>query len=381
MGPTPAVHEGSTETARSTDRVAAPGLVSPEAALLDSVVALSASFDMRTVLSKLLTSALHVTGAEFGELAITGPDGEVLELVTGEQTKARAAVTSPAFFLEVPVRVRGTLVGTIELARRTPFTDQEHALVEGLGNAAGFAIDNARSQQHNERRRQWLESSAWLSEALRPPIDVDVALGRIMAVARSISGAAATAFMQWPRGASPAVVRTDGVPREAVDGLLRAPAWLTSQPSDRVDILRIGPGERRAVVLPLRSHVAVPTALVAFFDGSDQLPDPDQGALLESLADHAALALDRVQAVADRADLLTVSERDRASRELHDVVMQRLFATGLQLQGMRASVDDPETLRRIDGAIDGLDSTIRDIRSVIFESGRAAERTDLSPTG
>ena len=61
-----------------------------------------------------------------------------------------------------------------------------------------------------------------------------------------------------------------------------------------------------------------------------------------------------------------VADRDRIARDLHDVVIQRLFATGLQLQGARAMAD-PAVRERMDQAVRDLDTTIRDIRGTIFE--------------
>ena len=240
----------------------------PEETLLDSVVAISSNLDVRTVLARLLASAFRVTTAEFGELVINEAGGDMVEVITDTRSRPRSELGDDASFIQLPVRLRGTIVGRMELARRAPFTDQQRVLVEGLASAAGFAIDNARSYAHNERRRQWLEASAWLSEALRPPIDVDVALRRITAVAKSISGAVATAFIQWPQDCSPVVFRTDDDGSEALDGLLESLTSSAVVPTERYDILQIGVGDCRAVVLPLRAHVAAPTALVAVFDGA-----------------------------------------------------------------------------------------------------------------
>jgi signal transduction histidine kinase len=75
-----------------------------------------------------------------------------------------------------------------------------------------------------------------------------------------------------------------------------------------------------------------------------------------------------------------VSDRDRIARDLHDLVIQRLFATGLQLQGLRLMAGDNEVGTRIDKAVDDLDLTIKDIRSTIFELQNRAPgslRSDL----
>jgi signal transduction histidine kinase len=122
-----------------------------------------------------------------------------------------------------------------------------------------------------------------------------------------------------------------------------------------------------ALVIPLRAHLARAGALVALFD---PLPTPlgvEERELLASFADQAGLALDRAQAVVDRGELAVISDRERIARDLHDVVIQRLFATGLQLQGVVSLVGDPAIGARLERAVDDLDLTIKAIRGTIFE--------------
>jgi PAS domain S-box-containing protein len=64
--------------------------------------------------------------------------------------------------------------------------------------------------------------------------------------------------------------------------------------------------------------------------------------------------------------LALVDDRERIARDLHDTVIQRLFAVGLSLQGALAGVSDPKTIDRLETAIDEIDGTIRDIRTSIF---------------
>ena len=79
------------------------------------------------------------------------------------------------------------------------------------------------------------------------------------------------------------------------------------------------------------------------------------------------------------------ADRERIARDLHDTVIQRLFASGLQLQAVMARVE-PDVRDRIDGVVDGLDETIRELRTAIFalqasnahgESGLRGELLDL----
>ncbi len=365
------------------------------AALLDTIVAISSSLDVRRALERLVAAAREVAGAHDVMLVVTDDYGHVTDVFTNRRgvvrpdrgldaqgnTSVRLSDRTEdwpegAAALCLPVLLRGVTLGAIHLNREADqpaFTGAELRAVEALANAAGFLIDNARTQSRNEVRRRWLETSAWLSEALRPPIDAQLALGRITEVGRSIGGANATAFVQWPSDTNPIVTAADGAERDALDLLneLVTSPRLLSAPDD---VLEFRVGDRRALVFPLGAQVAVPAALVVLFEAANQLPGVEERGALESLAAQASLTLDRVQAVADRTDLRDVAYRDRESRELLDVVIQRMFATGLQLQGVRAGVEDLATAERLDLAIEDIDVTIRHIREALVA-------TDVAPSG
>jgi signal transduction histidine kinase len=103
--------------------------------------------------------------------------------------------------------------------------------------------------------------------------------------------------------------------------------------------------------------------------------------LVRMFANQATLALDRAQAQRDRSVLAVLEDRDRIARDLHDLVIQRLFATGLQLQGMHRMVR-PEVQERISRAVEDIDATIRDLRAAIFElhqqpRSRSSLRADI----
>jgi len=401
------------ETREDTEREAGD-LSGPARALLDAVVAISSDLDLHSVLLRIVVSACELTGARYGALGVIGADGNLDDFVThgideelhrsiGDLPRGRGIlrllIDEPlplrlddlrqhprsygfpphhppmSTFLGVPVRIRGTVFGNLYLTDKEgggQFTPQDETLVLALASAAGFVIDNARAYLLSERRRQWLEASAELTEALQPPISIDRALEKFTNAARSLSGAVATAVVQFPE--SGAVLATsDGRAVDRLPVLMRDLAGLFAQDrhgdrgerNERIESLRTG--ELEAVVVPLRAHFSEASALVALFDEGHRTADIEERELLGSFADQAALALDRAQAVADREELAVVSDRDRIARDLHDLVIQRLFATGLQLQGMRAKVVNPDVGERLEKAVDDLDQTIRDIRTTIFE--------------
>lgn len=407
MRHTDPVSEMGSGAAQGTDELSAPA-----EALLDAVVAIASDLDLHSVLSRIVVSACELTGARYGALGVIGADGNlddfiihgiddelrrkigdlphgrgILKLLIDEPTPLRLddlrehprSFGFPEHhppmrtFLGVPVRIRGTVFGNLYLTEKDgggSFTAQDERLVLALASAAGFVIDNARAYMLSERRRQWLEASADLTEALQPPISMDRALRRFTTAARSLSGAAATAVVRFQESGAPALETSDGA---AVGRLVEVLPQIVEQLDQaehggRDDQIGSLHGEGfEVVVVPLRAHFAASGALVAFFDDVHRVVDVEERELLGSFADQAGLALDRAQAIEDREELAVVSDRDRIARDLHDVVIQRLFATGLQLQGMRAIVVNPEVGERLEKAVDDLDQTIRDIRTTIFE--------------
>jgi signal transduction histidine kinase len=134
-------------------------------------------------------------------------------------------------------------------------------------------------------------------------------------------------------------------------------------------------------VIPLRAHLAAPGVLVALFDKAHRAGEYEERELLMSFADQAALALDRAQALEDRAELAVISDRDRIARDLHDLVIQRLFAVGLSVQGAARDAVKPLVSQRLERVVDDLDETIKDIRRTIYQlhasPGQSGLRSDL----
>ncbi len=384
----------------------------PTSVLLDAVVAMSTDLDLRRVLGRIVASATKLTGARFGALGVIGRDKTLVEFITDGLTDAereaigeaphgrgilgllikhpeplrladlRAHPESFGFpanhppmvsFLGVPVRIRGASFGNLYLTEKigltdsdepAQFTDDDLHLVESLATAAGFVIENARDYGLSERRRRWLEASARVSDALQPPIDRDRAFRQITAAARAVSGARAIAVVQpdalVPIGSIAVDPEAPAAVQEVLASLVGRCATLDE------DVVELEAFGYLATLIPLRVQIAEHGVLVALFDPGYRPAESEERELLVSFADQAGLALDRVQGLADRAAMSLVSERERIARDLHDVVIQRLFATGLQLQGAAALTHEVEVQRRLDLAVDALDTTISEIRRSIF---------------
>jgi signal transduction histidine kinase len=249
----------------------------------------------------------------------------------------------------VPVRCQGRDFGLLYLTGRS-LTEEDGSLVHGLADAAGLMIGHLRAYSVSERRRRWLEAADDVCHLLADPVPVSRALEQVARRARSAAGARAAAVVALPADGSPVVRTYDGPPGLVADAdLVRA---------------ALGPGDREVVGVGLEARLDEPVALVLVLaPGDDTELERD---LLAAFADRAGLALDRARAGRDREELAVVSERERIARELHDTVIQWLFAAGLQLQTLREA--PPDLVQEgVDVAVEALDAVIREIRGTVLE--------------
>ena len=253
-------------------------------------------------------------------------------------------------FLGVPVRIRGTVFGNLYLTEKAgggPFTEQDEQLVEALASTAGL--------RDRERPRLRPQRAA-------PAVARGVGrAGRAAAATGRARPRAAADHHRRPARCSRARRSRPGrrLGPDAGHGSASSPdpwtpALVAAALADARGERRAGTGssgrtssvdDPAAVVIPLRAHLAPAAPLVALFDPGPGPLDVEERELLASFADQAALALDRAQALADREELAVISDRERIARDLHDVVIQRLFATGLQLQGVASMAGEPAIAR------------------------------------
>jgi len=391
-----------------TDESPSPALSESTQALLDAVAAISSDLDLHSVLSRIVEAATRLTDAKYGALGVIGQESALVEFVTTGVTEAeRAAIGDPPHgrgilgllirhpepirlddltqhpdatgfppnhppmnsFLGVPVRIRGTVFGNLYLTEKAAgrsFTADDQQLVEALADTAGFVIDNARAYGLSERRRQWLEAAAELDHALQPPVESQRAMREIARAVRTVARSVAVGVAIRGSTDAPVVITTrpgeQEAATEAVDEILADPAILAATDGVETTLEHYD-----VFAVPVRTHLVGAGLLVALFPlGTRPLPVEDRE-LLGSFAEHAALSLDRAQGVQDRSELAVTSDRERIARDLHDVVIQRLFATGLQLQRAEVTAKIPEVAEIVRKAVDSLDATIKDIRGTIFE--------------
>ena len=381
-------------------------------ALLDAVVAISSDLDLHSMLDRTVVSACRITGARYGALGVVGDAGGLVDFVTcGLTDEEHAAIgdlplgqgilgllvrhphplrlerlqshpdsfgfppSHPRMesFLGVPVRIRGTVFGNLDLTEKSGgavCSEEDERLVVALASAAGVVIENARAFAQSELRRQWLEASAQIVDSLQPPVRVDVAMARIAAGARR--GTAASVVQDG--GHSPRVSAADGDLQGLLPGLVTSLAEHLSRVEHDTGLLVVPRAQLgSAVMVPLRARLAAGGVLLVVLDAGLPALAGEEATLLASFADQAALALDRAQAMSEREALMLVADRDRIARDLHDLVIKRLFATGLHLRGARRMAVSDEVRDRLDRAVEDLDVRIKNIRSTIFELGPARD--------
>jgi signal transduction histidine kinase len=127
----------------------------------------------------------------------------------------------------------------------------------------------------------------------------------------------------------------------------------------------------------MRSFLGVPITVRGEVFGNLYLTDKQSAEafterdeeLTVALAGAAGVAIDNARLHARLQEVAVLEDRDRIAMDLHDTVIQQLFAIGLSLQGTARMIRDPEPANRLQAAVDDLDMTIKQIRSTIFALG------------
>jgi signal transduction histidine kinase len=394
-------------------------------ALLDAVVGISTDLDLHSTLERIVVAACHLAGARYGALGVIGDDGRLVEFITdgisaevqaeiGELPTGRGVlgmliedprpVRMPDItqhsqsyglppnhppmhsFLGVPVRVRDTVFGNLYLAGKrgaAEFTEDDEQIMVALAAAAGAAIDNARLYAVAQRRHRWLSAAAKITNVTLGRVHRTAALELVARLAREVADAELVLILLHDEVTESLTVEVvdgaEGIPvsglvgtslpvaetafAEAINGradvmvehLAKAARWAAPVPA--------GP----AMVVPLLAADALHGLLVVAYRSGERRDTTTDLAMITTFAGQAALAMERAQAQEERELYAVLEDRERIARDLHDVVIQRLFATGLQLQTSATMALRPEVASRINAAVDQLDTTIRDIRAAIFE--------------
>jgi signal transduction histidine kinase len=394
-------------------------------ALLEAVVAIGGHLELELVLRQIVEAAVELVSARYGALGVIGEGGRLVEFVPVGLDESQIAgiahwpegrgllgklITDPRplrmpdiaahpessgfpeghppmrSFLGVPVRIREEVYGNLYLTEKrdgAEFDEEDEALVQALAAAAGVAIENARLYSEARRQQQWLRANAEVTQRLLSGAEPGEVLDLVTQRALEISGADLVALAlptgnreqlviehasgQGAAGALGLVLPAHGSASGIVMATGKSLAVECFSDDERVapvarEHMPLGP----AVLVPLGPAGNVRGVLTA---GRHQgaLPlSPPAVEMVITFAAQAGIGLELAEHRRDLQRLVLFEDRDRIARDLHDLVIQRLFATGMSLQGATALMRDPEGARRVQQAVDALDETIRDIRSTIF---------------
>ena len=387
--------------------------------LLDAVVGVASDLSLPDVLRRIVESATRLGGARYGALGVLDEGGDELGefLVTGLDAEAQRTIgTHPTgkgvlglliaqpeavrmpdirlhprsygfpphhppmhSFLGVPIRVGGVVFGNLYLADKVDapeFTSGDEQVVVALAAAAGVAVEKARLYRDSRRREQWLEAANAITPALLAERGPDEVLDRIARQARTVTDAELAVVALPARDGEGWVIRAaTGVDAHRlvgrlIDGrhpvvaeALKRPETLRRTDPD-VALALLGRSSPAVLVVPVALG-SDPLALLVVA-GQGPFHDVDRPAA-SAFGNQAALALEVARAQDDQRRLALFEERDRIARDLHDSVIQRLFGTGLRMQGLRELVTQPSVEQQLGEFVDDLDTTIRDIRRTIFD--------------
>ncbi len=294
-----------------------------------------------------------------------------------------------ASFLGVPVRVRDAVFGNLYLTEKRSggsFTAADEEAVLALAAVAGLAIENARLAEAAERRRAWLQAATEVSTALLSGSGLDDVLHTLVHRAAALSDADGAALLV-PRADDPAALTIVAAAGATDLEGVRVPLADThvgrvhcSGTPELVEDIRADPGlgrhadvaaelsagARSAAVVPLGEAVGTLVCLRA--TGREPF-DADVLDALTAFAAQAAVALELAHSQRRERELQVRADRERIARDLHDHVVQRIYATGLTLDRVARSLEDldPYNARRVERSVDELDETMTQIRSAIFE--------------
>ncbi|MET0916295.1 MAG: GAF domain-containing protein [Jiangellaceae bacterium] len=387
--------------------------------LLQASQAVVEELDLAAVLRRIVDVAVDLVGARYGALGVIAPNGNLEQFIhVGIPDELATAIghlpaghgllgaliddphairlthlgqdsRSSGFpahhppmdsFLGVPVRVRGEVYGNLYLSNQISgaFSEEDEELLTALAATAGIAIDNARLFDETRRRQRWSAASAEISAALlsdRADASLELLADRFASLADAdlvcvvLAAGVGTLIVDTAKGKQanqvkglviPAAGTTVGRAFDSGQPILTADGGASLDQPDAQLVL--GP----TMVIPLlasgRTHGVM---TVSRSSGRPRFTTSD----LEMAADfagQASVALELARGRSAGQKLALLEDRSRIARDLHDNVIQRVFAAGIGLQAISGQVDDPEVRERIIEEVVALDVAIVEIRTAIF---------------
>ncbi|MCV7289314.1 GAF domain-containing protein [Mycolicibacterium wolinskyi] len=390
--------------------------------LVEAMLVVTSGLELDVTLKTIVHTAIELVDARYGALGVRGEGHELTEFIyegIDEETRYKigplpegrgvlgvliddpkpirledirlhpASVGFPSHhppmrtFLGVPVRTRDKVFGNLYLTDKTngqPFSEDDEVLVQALAAAAGIAVDNARLYEQSQARQSWIAATRDIATELLSGTDPATVFRLVAVEALKLTDAEGTlvAVPADPEASDVdelVVAETAGVVPDgallstiAVGGTATGQAYLDRTPR-RVAGSEIGVAglSGPALVLPLRATDAVAGVLVALRGEHTRPFTAEQLEMMAAFADQAALAWQLAGSQRRMRELDVLTDRDRIARDLHDHVIQRLFAVGLSLQGTIPRARSGEVQERLAASVDDLQAVIQDIRTAIFD--------------
>ncbi|MFT2015455.1 GAF domain-containing sensor histidine kinase [Streptomyces sp. 796.1] len=329
-------------------------------------------------------------------LAVQPDPVPLADLTTDPQAAGYPAGRPPVrSFLGVPLRVQDEDFGALYLAEKQgdgPFTETDLQLVRVLAVEAALAIANARRDEQARQRERWIDGSVAVTTALLSANDAEDALVVVAEKARRLADSTAGIVLLPTAAGGLEIVAVDADEPEGLLGTVVephapiVPQLMCGEPvfvEDSATDPRMTTGISRrfgpSMMLPLRSGSRVLGILSTPRSRGARPFTATERRLATQFAAQAALALVLADAQRDRERLAVYEDRDRIARDLHDLVIQRLFATGMMLEGAQRKAELPLVQDKIGKAVDELDATIQEVRTAIFalEQGPAEAPSGL----
>ncbi len=399
--------------------------------LYSALMGVASGLELKATLRRIVTNAVYLADASYGALGVLDADGKIQDFIhvgmpdevskrignlplggglLGElsvhPTPLRLAHISehPASigfpenhppmssFLGVPIRVRGEVFGNLYLTSKRggkEFTEEDEQSVVAFATAAAVAIENARLYELATLKEKWQRAVSEIGTAVLSGGDSGDVLELVAEKSRLLTGAAAT-LIALPDSTSSLVIEIVDIDLNSPATVQRLRSWLGSPaPVDSImsrsfslggsiiddecsiwnQVMPDSAEERvAAVALPLRTVDKVLGVLLLIWPKGSFMAASSVIDLVESFAGQAALTLVLAEAQQDKEDFAVLKDRDRIGRDLHDLVIQRVFATGMLLNGLLQNEElPPDARKKIDLAVGQLDETIREIRQTIFD--------------
>ncbi len=396
--------------------------------LLQVAIEISSELNLDATLQRIVRAAMTMTGARFGAIGVWGPDGMLSSFIHDGMDEHRAHLighlpvgkgllgllrehTEPLrlenlsehpgsagfpehhpgmrAFLGMPIVIRKEPFGSLYVTddrKEHGFTEADEIAARALASIAAVAIDNARLFDQTRAAARWTSASREITAALLSGAEPHLRpLNMIASRAQELTDAEQVIVLV-PEDSEMPDAEVDTLVVSAAVGVHASEVLGQHIPvadSTTGAVFRSGEpvitetfrrqiqaftdvGERPAIVVPLRSEEHTLGVIAVARNASAPRFDESYLDLVRDFANHATIALTMARARRSTTELAMLADRERIAHDLHDQVIQRVFAVGMNLQGVVPRLRSPDLAQRLNNSIDELQRVITEIRSTIF---------------